>query len=57
MELLYFFEKIRNPILDFFFSTVTYLGDEIALMLVAIVLFWCMDKRNGYGLEQPNMTK
>ena len=48
MQLLYWFEKIRNPFLDFFFSAITYLGDEIALMLIAIVLFWCVNKRSGY---------
>ncbi len=48
MQLLYWFEKIRNPVLDFFFSAITYLGDEIALMLIAIVLFWCVNKRAGY---------
>ena len=48
MELLYLFEKTRNPVLDFFFSGVTHLGDEIALLLIAIVLFWCVNKRSGY---------
>lgn len=48
MQLLYWFEKIRNPFLDFIFSAITYLGDEIALMLIAIVLFWCVNKRSGY---------
>ena len=48
MQLLYLFEKIRNPVFDFFFSTITYLGDELALMLIAIVLFWCVNKRSGY---------
>ncbi|MBE6635494.1 MAG: phosphatase PAP2 family protein [Ruminococcaceae bacterium] len=48
MQLLYLFEKIRNPVFDFFFSAVTYLGDEIALMLIAITLFWCVNKRAGY---------
>ena len=38
MQLLYWFEKMRNPVLDFFFSAITYLGDEIALMLIAITL-------------------
>ncbi len=48
MQLLYWFEKIRNPVFDFFFSAITYLGDEMALMFIAIVLFWCVNKRSGY---------
>ncbi len=48
MEILYLFEKIRNPVCDFLFSAITYLGDELALMLIAITLFWCINKRSGY---------
>ena len=48
MQLLYWFEKIRNPFLDFVFSAITHLGDEIALMFIAIVIFWCFNKRSGY---------
>ena len=48
MQILYLFEKIRNPVLDFIFGTLTYLGDELALMLIAIILFWCVNKRSGY---------
>ena len=48
MQILYFFEKIRNPVFDFFFATITHLGDELALMLIAIILFWCINKRSGY---------
>ncbi len=48
MEILYLFEKIRNPVCNFLFSAVTYFGDELLLMLIAITLFWCINKRSGY---------
>lgn len=48
MQILYFFEKISNPVLDFLFTAITQLGDELALMLIAIILFWCVNKRSGY---------
>jgi acyl-phosphate glycerol 3-phosphate acyltransferase len=51
LELLYVFEKIRNPILDAFFSAVTLLGDEAAFIVMILVLFWCIDKRAGYYLS------
>ena len=51
MELLYVFEKIRNPILDAFFTAVTLLGDEAAFIVMILVLFWCIDKRAGYYLS------
>ena len=48
MELLYLLEKIRNPILDFFFSTITHLGEETIFLALAIIFFWCVDKYRGY---------
>ncbi len=48
MEFLYLLEKIRNPISDFFFSTVTKLGEEMVFLALAIIFFWCIDKYRGY---------
>lgn len=48
MEFLRFLEKIRIPGLNEFMLGVTYLGDEIAFLVVALILFWCVDKRKGY---------
>lgn len=50
MEVLYFFESIRNPILDAIMSVLTYLGSEIAFLAFAMGVFWCFDKRRGYYL-------
>ena len=48
MEFLRLLEKIRNPVFDFIFSLITKLGEETAFMAVAIVIFWCFSKKNGY---------
>ena len=48
MEFLKLLEKIRNPVFDFIFSLVTYCGDEIVFMAIAITLFWCVSKKDGY---------
>ena len=50
MQLLYWFESIRTPFLDRFFSLVTHLGSETLFLAIAIVVFWCVSKRNGYYL-------
>ncbi|MBQ8577032.1 MAG: phosphatase PAP2 family protein [Clostridia bacterium] len=50
MEILYFFESIRNPILDAFFSAVTYFGHELLFIILVLIMFWCVDKRGGYYL-------
>lgn len=50
MNFLYFLENIRVPILNDFMLAITYLGDEIAFLVVALILFWCCDKRTGYYL-------
>lgn len=48
MGFLYFLEGIRVPVLNEFMLAVTYLGDEIAFLVTALVLYWCVDKRKGY---------
>lgn len=50
MELLYWFESIRNPVLNVFMSLVTHLGEETFFMVGALFVFWCVDKRRGYYL-------
>ena len=50
MEVLYWFESIRNPILDFFFSTVTHLGEETLFIVLGLIFFWCVNKKEGYYL-------
>lgn len=50
MEFLYLLENIRTPFWDAFFSAVTYLGDEIFFMAIAIAVYWCVDKKWGYYL-------
>ncbi|MBO7215097.1 MAG: phosphatase PAP2 family protein [Clostridia bacterium] len=50
MDFLYFLEKLRNPVCDAFFSLITQLGEETAFMAIAIIVFWCFDKYQGYFL-------
>ena len=48
MNFLYLLEKMRVPVLNEFMLAITYFGDEIAFLVTALVLFWCVDKRKGY---------
>lgn len=48
MAFLYWLESLRIPVLNEFMLAVTYLGDEIAFLVVALILIWCADKRTGY---------
>ena len=38
----------RTAVLDSFFSGLTYFGSELAFMAAALLMFWCIDKRQGY---------
>ena len=48
MDFLYLLESIRMPGLNEFMLAVTYFGDELAFLVTALILFWCVDKRQGY---------
>ena len=50
MNFLYALEKIRTPFLDSFFSIITHLGEETVFILIGIIFFWCISKRDGYYL-------
>lgn len=50
MSFLYFLEGIRNPVLDAFFSVVTHLGEETFFIVLGLIFFWCVDKKQGYYL-------
>ncbi len=50
MGLLYMLEKLRMPVLDEFMLTITRLGEETAFLVLALIFFWCVDKRKGYYL-------
>lgn len=48
MSFLYFLESIRHPVLDWIVAIITHLGEEIIFMAVALIVFWCIDKFEGY---------
>ena len=50
MAFLRFLEGIRTPIGDVFFSTITHLGEETIFILVGLLFFWCISKKQGYYL-------
>ncbi len=50
MEILYWLESIRMPGLNEFMLAVTTLGEETAFLVMALIVFWCVDKRRGYFL-------
>lgn len=50
MSFLYFLEGLRNPVLDTFFSIVTHLGEETFFILLGLIFFWCVNKKQGYYL-------
>ncbi len=50
MAFLRLLEGIRTPYFDSFFSFITRFGEEITIILLLTVLYWCLDKRLAYGI-------
>lgn len=48
MGFLYVLEGLRTPLLDKVMGAVTFLGGEVVFVALAIILFWCVSKRDGY---------
>ena len=50
MTVLKLLEEIRTPILDQLFQLVTYFGQELIIIGIICVLYWCFNKRFAYIL-------
>lgn len=50
MSVLYWLESIRNPFLDALMQFFTLFGEELLFIVLALTVFWCVDKREGYYL-------
>lgn len=48
MDFLYFLEGIRTPVLDEIMLLITHLGELTFFLVVALTMFWCVDKYKGY---------
>ena len=48
MNFLRFLEGLRTPVGDIFFSTITHLGEETIFIVVGLLYFWCINKKQGY---------
>ena len=48
MEVLYWLESIRNPILDTLMLIFTEFGNEVLFIAAGMIMFWCIDKKQGY---------
>ena len=48
MGFLYLLEKIRVSFLNEIMLLITRFGEETAFLVVALIMFWCVDKKKGY---------
>lgn len=48
MDFLYLLEKLRMPWLNEIMLFITMFGEETAFLVVALIVFWCVDKYKGY---------
>ena len=56
MSFLYFLEGLRTPFLDTLFSLITHLGEETLLIVIGILIYWCISKREGLYLLAVGLT-
>jgi len=48
MDLLWWFYDLRTPFLDTLFSWVTRFGEEMSLIAIFCLVFWCLNKKMAY---------
>ena len=50
MEFLYWLESIRSPVPDTLMLILTEFGNELLFIVAGMLMFWCIDKKQGYFL-------
>lgn len=50
MDILWMLSEIRTPFLNDLFQWITYFGQELLVIVVICILYWCSDKRFAYLL-------
>ncbi|MBU1142880.1 MAG: phosphatase PAP2 family protein [Firmicutes bacterium] len=45
LEIVKWIQTLRNPVFDWFFYIVTQLGDQYAFILLAVIIYWTIDKK------------
>lgn len=50
MIFLEMLSNIRTPVLDHIFQLCTYLGQDIPVLVIICILFWCTNKKLGYQI-------
>lgn len=48
MDILWWFEGMRTPVVDTVFSFITRFGEEMSLIVIFCMLFWCINKKMAY---------
>lgn len=49
-SILLFFQEHANPFLDRAFELLTMFGEEGVILLIALAIYWCVDKRRGFSI-------
>lgn len=55
-QFLMFLQNIANPVLDFLANAVTFLGEEVPLILIILFVYWCVDKKKGFAIFSNLIT-
>jgi len=56
MDFLRFLESIRTPLGEKIFYVITYGGEEITLLGLICVLYWCIDRKLGYRMTYAYLS-
>lgn len=48
MQILYALAGLRNPFLDYVMMGITYAGSEAITVATVMIIFWCVNKYDGY---------
>ncbi len=56
LDILLFFQRIANPVLDVLMNAVSMTGEIIIPLFIILFIYWCMDKKRGFAVTLSMLT-
>ena len=56
LDILLFFQRIANPVLDVLMNAISMTGEIIIPLFIILFIYWCMDKKRGFAVTLSMLT-
>ena len=56
LDILLFFQRIANPVLDVLMNMISMTGEIVIPLFIILFIYWCLDKKRGFAVTLSMLT-